>query len=251
MVLSITNEDFQKELSIIANLRRRLIDGLIIFTATAGSDHIVSLWEEGFPVVLALRHLGKKVDAVIADNFQGGYRGAKFLLEKGFRRIALINGPQKLELYRQRFNGFAVAFKEAGLPVEEALIRHGVFGWRESRRAMHQLLEQGQRPEAVFAASDANAFGVVRALRDWGLVVPADVSVLGFDNLDISAATDPPLTTINQPFYTIGRRAAERLFDLMKENKIDKQRSARLDKLPVDLVIRKSVAFSERGRKAK
>lgn len=243
VVLSITEGDLQRELSIITNLRRRQIDGLILFTATTESGHILQLVEAGLPVVLALRHMGKKVDAVIADNFQGGYHGAKFLLEKGFRQIALINGPLQLDLYRRRFEGFTAAFKEAGVSLDQTMIRHGVFGWPESRRTMCNLLEQGHCPEAVFAASDVNALGVVRALRDWGLGVPGDVSVLGFDNLDISAATEPPLTTINQPFYIIGRKAAERLFDLMKGTGVGGERRPRVEQLPVDLVIRNSVSL--------
>lgn len=238
VVLCNTDEDTDTEKAYVNNLRLRLVDGLIFSTATESSEHILRLREEGFPVVLLIRHLGEAVDAVIADNFKGGYDGTKFLLLRGFRRIALINGTLNLDLYRQRFEGFKQALLEAGVPLLEEMVIHDTSGWEDGYRAMLNLLDRGLQPDAVFATSDPKALGVIKAIKERGLKVPEDVSVLGYDNLETSQFMDPPLATIAQPFYEMGQRAAERLIKLIRSKR---RLKPVVEKLPVELVVRESV----------
>lgn len=239
LILCNTEEDTAVERQYINNLRRRLIDGLIFTTATAESEHILQLKEEGFPVVLLLRQMeAAPVDAVIADNFQGAYEGAGFLLDRGYRRIGFVNGTLKLDLYRQRFAGFKQALRDRGVSAEEALISHDAAGWEDGYRAMQRLLALPSPPEAVFATSDPKAFGVIKAIRERGLAIPEEIAVLGFDNLETAQLVSPPLTTIAQPFYEMGKRAGERLVRLMQG---EDTALPIVEKLPVELVVRDSV----------
>ena len=98
----------------------------------------------------------------------------------------------------------------------------------------------GYQPDGVLATSDPKAMGVIRAIHDAGLQVPGDISVMGFDNLDFSSMTDPPLTTVAQPFYEMGVRACQRLIQLIEKGR-NANTKAKIDVLPAELVIRKSV----------
>lgn len=240
VVLCNTDEDLETEKFYVESLRQRLVDGLIFSTATQASTHILELKKQGFPVVLLIRHLNEEIDAVIMDNFKGGYEATKFLIQRDYRRIALVNGTLELDLYRQRFEGYRAALAEAGIPYDEGLVVHGTKGWEDGYKAMYEIWGRGRKPDAVFGTSDPKALGVMKAIKEQGLKVPDDVAVMGYDNLDMSELTDPPLTTMAQPFYEAGVRAAERLVKL-----INSKRKVRpvIEKLETTLLIRQSVGF--------
>ena len=247
LILCDTEESTDREKHLIENLQSRMVDGLICSTATEKSRHIPELKEAGFPLVLLLRHMNDMVDAVIADNFQGGFKGGDYLLKKGFRRIALINGPLHLDIYRQRYNGFVEAFGAHSRPVDKHLVSHGNRGWEGGYRAMQELLEGVplSAPEAVFATSDPKAFGAMKAIHERGLKIPEDISVIGYDNLETSQLMLPPLTTIAQPFYEMGKLAAKKIIELIEATADDNAaKKPVVDKLPVELIERDSVCLT-------
>lgn len=238
LVLCNTDESPEKELSYIINLRRRLIDGFIHSTARLGNTHLLTLKEEQFPVVCLIRHLGEDLDAVVLDNLDGAYQAVKYLVERGHKRIAIINGDTEVLLYRERFAGYKKALEEAGIALDEKLIVENINGWDESSSSVTEMLSSGVRPDAIFATNDPKAIGALRAVKDFGLKVPEDISVIGFDDSDIAALLDPPLTTVAQPFYEMGVKACEKLIKLIES----KRRSRpKIDVLPAKLVIRGSV----------
>lgn len=240
LVLCNTDENLMLEKKYVENLRLRLVDGLIFSTATNESKHILELKAEGFPVVLLLRHLSEKVDAIIADNYQGAYDGCKLLIERGFRKIAFINGSLKLELYRQRFEGFKMAMSDGKVELDESMIFHDIDGLEDGYHTVINMLRRKQHPDAIFATSDPKALGTIKAVRELGLDVPADISVLGFDGIEITGFVDPPLSTMSQPFYELGKKSAERLVELMNTKR--KVRTV-VEKMPVSLLLRGSVGF--------
>ena len=246
VVLGHTGENVETERVYVESLRRRLVDGLILSTATGRSEYLVELKKQGYPLVLLIRYLNEEIDTVMVDNYRGGYEATRFLLSRGYRRIAMINGPLELDLYRRRFEGFLAALDEAGIKPDEALIAHGAGGWEDGYRAMGEILSAGGEPEAVFGASDPKALGVMKAIKDHGLRVPEDVAVIGYDNLDISELMDPPLTTMAQPFYEAGAMAAERLIALM-EGKADRSRVV-IERLAPSLLVRGSVGYAGGAR---
>lgn len=238
VVLCNTDEDAAKERFYIDSLRRRLIDGFIFSTARPGHEYLLDLPTEGVPVVFFIRQLGSSINTVVLDNEDGGYQATRYLLSRGMKKIALINGGLDLPLYQHRYDGYRRALKEAGREEPSGMVIHASSGWDDGYKVMRELLEQKKNPDAVFATSDPKAMGVIRAIRDAGLRVPQDISVMGFDNLDFAALLDPPLTTVAQPFYEMGVQACRRLIQLIEKGPGAK---AEIDVLPAELVIRKSV----------
>jgi len=238
VVLCDTDENVETEKFYIDNLRRRLIDGFIFSTARPGHEYLLELKESGFPVVFLIRQMGEDVDTITVDNFKGAYDATKYMITRGLKNIALINGYIDIYLYRQRFEGYKKALEEVGLPLKQDMVVHGVYGWQDGYQAMTNLLKNNLKIDGVFAASDPKAVGVIRAIKDFGLKVPDDISVMGFDNSDMAPLLDPPLTTVSQPFYEMGAKACERLIKIIEAKRKPK---AKVEILPCELKLRKSV----------
>ena len=238
VVLCNTDENIEKEKAYIDGLRRRLIDGFIFSTARPGHEYLLDLPSQGVPVVFLLRQLGKTVNTVVLDNEGGAYEAARYMLSRGLKRIAFINGSLDLPLYRDRYEGYLRAMREGAVDEPSDMVIHGISGWDDGYQVMKELLESGCKPDAVFATSDPKAMGIIRAIRDAGLRVPQDISVMGFDNLDFSTQIDPPLTTVAQPFYEMGVRACRRLIDLIEKGRTNRPK---IEVLPAHLVVRESV----------
>ncbi|MDW7675683.1 MAG: LacI family DNA-binding transcriptional regulator [Bacillota bacterium] len=244
LILCNTDESIETEMMHVENLRNRLVDGLIFSTARKESKHLLELKENGFPVVLLLRHLEDEIDAVIIDNFKGGYDATSFLIQQGHRNIAIVNGNMNLSLYQERFEGYKAALKDAGLKVNKDLVIDDIKSWECSYQAVSTLMTSGNMPDAIFATSDPKALGVIRALKDKGFSVPADISVIGFDNIDMAEVIDPPLTTVAQPFYDAGLLAAKRLIKLMNSKR---KLKPVVEKLEANLLVRSSVKVTNQA----
>lgn len=238
VVLCNTDEDFEQERFYIETLRSRLVDGFIFSTARPGAQNILDLEAEGFPVVLLLRQLERRVSAVVLDNFNSSYQAVKYLISRGLTKIGLINGPLELTLYQERFAGYKKAMEEAGLPLPMAAIVHGIEGGEDAYLATTRILETGVHIDSFFATNDPKALGAIRAVKDYGLSVPGDISIMGFDNLDIAPLLDPPLTTVAQPFYEMGAKACERLINMIENKRPEKPK---IDVLPAKVIVRGSV----------
>lgn len=148
------------------------------------------------------------VPTIGATNWAGGLSAAEHLIALGHRRIACVTGPPDVLCSRARLAGFRAGLEAAGIAPDPALVRDGDFGHRSGYAAAADLLGGGTRPTAVFAASDAMAFGVCEAARRRGLRVPDDLSVVGFDDIPEARVGAPPLTTVRQPLAEMGALAA-------------------------------------------
>jgi LacI family transcriptional regulator len=138
------------------------------------------------------------------------------LLGLGHRRIGFLGGRQDLESARLREAGFRRAMADAGLAVDEALVRVGGYRPETAEGPARELLKRTDRPTAMFAANDLSAIATIDVARALGLTVPDDLSVIGFDNVPESALASPPLTTINQPLQRMGAEALRLLVDLIE-----------------------------------
>ena len=154
------------------------------------------------------------VPSVVPDEVNGGFLATKLLLEKGHRRIAMINADQKYPAAVGRFRGYRQALEIFGIPVEPELVRTG--GWWQDDGYEHALalLDLKPVPTAIFCVTDRIAMGVYDALKEKGLRIPNDISVVGFDNQELLAAhSRPPLTTIRIPYFEMGSWAVDQLTD--------------------------------------
>jgi DNA-binding LacI/PurR family transcriptional regulator len=169
------------------------------------------------------------------------------LVQLGHRRIAYVANPLSYNANLQRLGGYQAVLAEAGVPPDESLIVEGDGGVAQGAEAMQRLLALAQPPTAVFCFNDLTAVGVIHTLARAGLQVPADCSVVGFDDLELAAYLGPPLTTVRQPRRQMGERAMQMLLALIEE-----QASPQAEILPTELVVRRTTGpapLSAGGRK--
>ncbi len=214
----------------LSRLSGTLIDGAVIVTPTVVET------KPGIHVVAVDPHTGPSgLPTVDSDNFAGAVLATNYLLRLGHRRIGFLGGRQDLESARLREAGFRRAMADAGLAVDEALIRVGGYRPETAEGPARELLKRTERPTAVFAANDLSAIATVDVARGLGLTVPDDLSVIGFDNVPESALASPPLTTISQPLQRMGAEALRLLVDLIEGVERDTH-----IRLPTNLVERAS-----------
>ncbi|MCS7283784.1 MAG: LacI family transcriptional regulator, partial [Anaerolineae bacterium] len=185
--------------SLLEEFLHRQVDGLIVFNPYADGRfrYLLPLIENGTPVVyLGNTPCSEPVSSVRCDDRDGGYQATRYLLELGHRAIATITGPPNEECVGDRLDGYRRALAEYALSVNERLILRGDWSAISGYRATSSLLETGVSFTAIFAQNDQMAIGAIRALREAGLQVPRDVSVIGFDDIPLASYFDPPLTTL-------------------------------------------------------
>lgn len=189
------------------------------------------------PMVNACEVLDKAPCPVVTlDNRAAAMAMTEHLLSLGHRNIAMIKGPARSPLTRDRVAGYRDALDAAGVTFDETLLCPGNFTLQSGHQATAQLLQRDQRPTAIFCENDEMAIGAIQCLKQHGLKVPDDISVAGFDDISFAAFSDPPLTTIAQPAEEFGRTAVNLLIDVLE------QKLTLLPKviLPFELVLRGS-----------
>ncbi|HYH97647.1 LacI family DNA-binding transcriptional regulator [Hyalangium sp.] len=223
-----------KEAERMALLMARRVDGVIVLTGMIDDPSLLS-HAQRLPIVVTGRTLqGPNLVSIHLDNEQAGYDATRHLLELGHNRIAHIAGPVLNVDAQERLAGYRRALTDAGVPVDERLIAFGDFHETGGLLALNQLLETRINFTALFVANDQMAYGARLALYRKGIRVPEDVSLIGFDDLPSSLYTTPPLTTVRQPAYDLGKVAGEAILRL-----IDGQ-SPSLPELPLQIIVRES-----------
>ena len=192
------------------------------------------------PTVLVNCYTGERLHpALLPGEVAGGFAATQHLLDKGHRRIGMIGGEAWMDAARDRLLGYREALATADIAVDPELIREG--DWTAASGYQHtlDLMKLRQPPTAIFCANDLMALGVIEAVIDLRLTVPGDVSVVGYNDLELSRHLRPPLTTCRVPNYDMGRRAVEILVDMAL---LDHPHRAMVTKLECPLVERASVA---------
>jgi LacI family transcriptional regulator len=224
------------------------LDGLIVATALNDDAFVSRLTAQHFPfVVIGRSPHPAEVTTVDADNVRGASMAAWHLARLGYTRIATITGPFTTTAALDRRDGFLNGLRDAGLSLHDHYLQEG--DWTESggRQAMLALLQLPARPQAVFVASDAMAIGALKAIRSAGLTVPDDVALVGFDDVPLASAVEPPLTTVRQPIDKLGFMAATVLLDQLEAGPEGKATAeGQHIVLPTELVIRESCGQARR-----
>ncbi|NLW60696.1 MAG: LacI family transcriptional regulator [Firmicutes bacterium] len=214
------------------------VDGLVIVGSNRQDTGFTDLLlEKKIPFVLIERNIQhEKVNCIWIDNKKAAYTATKFLIEKGHRKIAHIAGNLKNQVAIDRLAGYEEALKESGLPKADCLVFEGNFVCADGYRAMQAILSMHPDCTAVFVANDSMAYGALQAIHEAGLAVPKDIAVVGFDDLEFSAFTNPPLTTIRQPRYQMGKKSMQILSKILQ----GKEKNGINLCLPFELVVRNS-----------
>ena len=235
-----TDESEHEEIAYLEVLIERRIDGVLLVPSSTSTASLRLLREHGIPVVVLDRRVrAHRVDAVRSDSVGGAYVLVRHLLELGHRRIGVLTGRRTVSTSVDRVTGCRRALAEEGLELDRRLVRYGEFNQAAGFRMAQQLLAMSPRPSAMFAANNFIAFGAIRAIRDAGLRVPDDMSVVAFDDLPPEWVIDPFLTVLAQPAYEMGRRGAELLLRRLAGGDANKPC---LTVLPSELIVRRSSA---------
>ncbi len=237
LMLYTTHRRKTKESAYVTSLTQGMTDGLLLVLPRDPGEYLASLRQRHFPYVLIDHQgVGDVESAVGATNRQGGYKATEYLIGLGHQRIGFITGTMDLGCSRDRLEGYHAALYDGGLPSDPQLIQEGDFWQPSGFAAARNLLALSEPPTAIFASNDVMAFGVMEAVRDWGLRIPEDMSIVGFDNIPQAEHVSPQLTTIEQPLAEMGREATCRLLALINDPDLPLTRL----ELPTQLVVRAS-----------
>lgn len=232
-----TDENEAKQGQYIAALLRRRVDGVLLAPASSDSADVHALRRQKVGVVVLDRRVNDvAVDTVRGDSEDGAYQLVRHLTELGHRRIALLSGPAGLSVSQERAAGYTRALYAVGLQPDPALMRFGAFTVAGGHAMMCDLLPH--HPTAIFAGNNFIAAGALIAMRAAGLRTPEDISVVVFDDLPDPYVTTPALTVVVQPAYTLGRVAAERLLQQLRQPDLPPCDLV----LPVQLIVRSSTS---------
>jgi len=212
--------------------------GVVLVFSDLSPQHKLQLRSRNIPFVI-LDPAGDPapdVPSVGSANWSGGLLATRHLLGLGHRRIAMISGPDDLMCSRARVSGFRSAMEEAGVEVDDELVVFGDFHREDGIEHGQRLLSRPDRPTAIFAGSDLQAFGVYEAARELGLRVPEDLSVVGYDDLQVAQWVGPPLTTVRQPLTEMAEQATRLALQLRNGQETE---TLRVD-LATSLVVRDS-----------
>ena len=210
----------EKELLAMRKYHEQRVSGLLM----AGIDptnvpYLQTMIDDGIPAVVLWETPGESFNYIAIDNYKAAYEGIKYLIALGHKRIALLSGLYTCAQRNvARLAGYKAVLTAHGLPFDAKLVRSHLPTFLDGKEAMRACLLMDDPPTAVLCVDDYMAIGAIRAIHEAGLRVPEDISVCGFDDVDISAYFNPPLTTIKTPGQMMGRMAAEAIINAIEKD---------------------------------
>lgn len=218
-------ENLEKEAHYIDVLKELWVDGVILLHEKINIETKKKLEECNFSLVLAsVKIEGLDVPRVNINDYQAAYDATTYLIDLGHKRIAMIAGDHRdITAGKERLDGYRKALIDANIEVDESIIFEGNFQVNSGYKNMKKILAIDSRPTAVFVASDAMAVGAMNCVMDSGLKVPEDISIMGFDDIDLAQVVRPKLTTIHQPAEEIGQKAMETILKMINKEPFEKE----------------------------
>lgn len=239
VMLCNTNGSPAKEDFYLNRLSEWQVDGIIMVSSSTPAGHLHTFNKPEMPLTLIdIDSPGYEMDSISVDNYSGGKLASQHLASLGHKRIACISGSIETRYNQGRLNGFRDGLQEAGIDIDETLIARADFNTFSGVNVANQLLEMKDRPTAIFACSDLLAYGVMKSAYLRGLIIPDDLSIVGFDDIFLSPYMNPPLTTIRQPIPEL----CEEAVNCFLTRKEDPGKASRMIKLTLHLEIRESTA---------
>ena len=245
VIITQTNESSDRELKNLEHLVHRAIDGLLISLSneTTEIEYLKSLQSKGLPIVFFDRvSEDMATHKVIANNFKSGYDVTHHLLQSGYSRIAHITGSSHLSITKERLGGYILALQEAGIELPEEYIKYCPDGGSriEIEHAMAELFTLKNKPDAIFTTTDKITTNTIFSLHQRKIKIPEEIALIGYTNTKLVEVLNPSLSSVYQPGFEMGQKAAEKLINLI----LTKRRVTDYDTavLPTQLFIRASTA---------
>lgn len=225
-----TNEDSSLEIDHIKSLQMRQVDGIIVNPTVHNVPFFEKLVESKFPLILINRYLeGVKVNYVLMDNVYGGKLATQHLLELGKRKVAaFVYGVGGVSTWSGRIAGYREAMLENGIPQEQHIVVEVDESKESAKDMVIRTCAGPDRPEAIFSTNNMLTLEIIEGIQELGLRIPEDIALVGYDETAWSRHLSPPLTTIHQPGYEMGKQAAENLIRLIRAKKPPKPKTITL-----------------------
>ncbi|HAK47218.1 MAG TPA: LacI family transcriptional regulator [Spirochaeta sp.] len=237
--LCISNWDRNKEIDYINAVQQKQVDGFIV--KSVSDSNTILLDTAHVPVVgYESWAANNQFSSVSTDNIKGGYIAAKHLIDCGYRRSAIINGPENSSASINRRKGFIQAFIEHNLKIDDSKFCFGEYDIESGYILAEQLLREHKDIDSIFTNNDVMALGVLKYLEENGISPGKDIGVIGFDNIGIASMPQIQLTTVKQPKHSIGRIMVNLLLDEIKNNAENIQHYPQRILLEPELIIRKT-----------
>ena len=246
VIICQTHDQIEREREYVETLLSARVDGILasISLETNNYDHFKKAMKKGIPLIFFDRIPGEmKVSRIEIDDYKGAFRVVQHMIENGYRKIIHFAGPDYLNVYRNRKEGYLAAMQKYGLPVEKEMIIYNNLTLEAGRESMKQLLDNDIVPDALFSASDYAALGALLFMQEKGYHIPGDFGVAGFSNEKFTSYITPPLTTVDQHSREMGRYCTE-LF--LKERSGDKIPPEKIVLSP-ELLIRQSTQKTDKN----
>ncbi len=239
LIVCNTDENVETEIAQIELLRSKGIDGFILMPVGSDSDHIKKLLNSNFPIVLLDRCFDElRTNSVVVDNYKAAYNATEYLLKNGHRKIAIIQGIPRTYTSNARLNGYLDALKSFNVKIDEQYIVGKDFRRENGYIETKLLLNLEKPPTAIFTTSDLITLGALQAIFEERNLIPNDISIVSFDDIDFGPYLISPLTAVSQPKEMMGEMAVKLLLeDIKLKGKSEKKRIV----LPAELIVRKSV----------
>lgn len=239
LILYSTNRHQGKEATYVANIVNGAADGLLLVAPSITDPYLEVLRQQDFPYVLIDQDDRIEQSMMVkANNRQGAYEATRYLIELGHRRIGFLAGLPQLNSATERFEGYKAALADHGIPFREDYVARGDFRVQVGHQGVQKLLALRDVPTAIFAANDLSALGAMDAVREHGLRIPEDISLVGFDDIPQAAIAYPKLTTVRQPLDQMGREAVKMLLERLESPFLEVRRLT----LETQFIIRDSCA---------
>ena len=246
IILCNSDNQLKKQHEYLNLMIEKRIDGLIIVPVQMADTMLEDLVAQGLPVVQVDRYVeGLACDVVTSNNQDASYQAVDFLIQQGYKRIAIVSGPLTHSTGRDRMEGYCRALRDNDYPISDRLVKTGGLKSVAGYQLASQLIASpDERPDALFVTTYEMTMGVLLAIRDHGLVIPRDIGIVAFDDFENACLLEPPLTTVDQPVHELGAAAADLLIRRIEDypNEYEPVKV----QLRCRLIMRRSTRFQER-----
>jgi len=216
-----SNENYENELKNVQALENNMVDGILlsISSQTTNTDYYKDLINSGFPIVLFNR-VDNSIESsrVVFNNYKWALFATEHLIDQNYKRIICLKGINSLILSHERVKGFKGAFLKRKIEIDKNQIVEAGINFEDGERAAKKMIDDNNIPDAIFACNDLCAMGAMKIFKKNGYRIPQDIAFVGFTETKFAELIDPPLTSVSQPTFEMGRKAAELLI-LQIENK--------------------------------
>jgi LacI family transcriptional regulator len=217
-----SDESFGREIVNTNRLLESLVDGLIVSVSseTKVYEHIKKIIQKKIPLVLFDRVFSDDIGVpkIRLDNIEGGIQATQHLIEQGYRKIAILAGPENLNISNKRMEGYLQTLKENDIKVNKSYIIHCDFNQQYAFEATRELLAMKTRPDAIFTISDRMAIGAMLAIKEKGLKIPTDIGLVGFNNEPVTNLVSPSISSVEMYAFEIGKAAAQLFIEMLHSN---------------------------------